>query len=150
MRVVTPLVADEPKRRTATVRRHASGPARSCRSHRGLRAPPQGPGTEVARGHPPGACPRCRPGTTLRVEILAERRGSELRADVTAEAENVHVHAWLDGVQAMEREFKAPRRSEVDLLGEALEVGGRDPVDRRERPDGGRDRRRHEGRSTAG
>ena len=30
-------------------------------------------------------------GTTLRVELLAERRGSELRADVTAEAEAVHV-----------------------------------------------------------
>ena len=68
------------------------------------------------------------PGTTLRVELLAERRGSELRADVTAEAENVHVHTWVDGVQAMDRTFKAPRRTEVDLLGEALEVGGRDPV----------------------
>jgi hypothetical protein len=68
------------------------------------------------------------PGTTLRVEILAERRGSELRADVTAEAENVHVHTWLDGVQYMDRMFKAPRRNDVDLLGEALEVGGRDPV----------------------
>ena len=68
------------------------------------------------------------PGTTLRVEILAERRGSELRADVTAEAENVHVHTWLDGVQAMDRTFKAPRRTEVDLLGEALETGGRDPL----------------------
>ena len=68
------------------------------------------------------------PGTTLRVEILAERRGSELRTDVTAEAENVHVHAWLDGVQEMDRTFKAPRRTDVDLLGEALETGGRDPL----------------------
>ena len=68
------------------------------------------------------------PGTTLRVEILAERRGSELRTDVTAEAENVHVHTWLDGVQAIDRTFKAPRRGEVDLLGEALETGGRDPL----------------------
>jgi hypothetical protein len=68
------------------------------------------------------------PGTTLRVEILAERRGSELRADVTAEAENVKVHTWLDGVQAMDRTFRAPRLNDVDLLGEALEVGGRDPL----------------------
>jgi glucose-6-phosphate dehydrogenase assembly protein OpcA len=67
-------------------------------------------------------------GTTLRVELLAERRGSELRADVTAEAENVHVHAWLDGVEALDRTFKAPRRTEIDLLAEALEAGGRDPV----------------------
>ena len=67
-------------------------------------------------------------GTTLRVELLAERRGSELRLDVTAEAENVHVHAWLDGVQAVDRTFRAPRRTETDLLGEALESGGRDPL----------------------
>ena len=67
-------------------------------------------------------------GTTLRVEILAERRGSELRADVTAEAENVHVHAWLDGVEALDRTFKAPRRGDIDLLAEALEGPGRDLV----------------------
>ena len=68
------------------------------------------------------------PGTTLRVEILAERRGSELRIDVTAEADNVHVHTFLDGVQAIDRTFKAPRRGDVDLLGEALETGGKDPL----------------------
>jgi len=67
-------------------------------------------------------------GTTLRVEILAERRGSELRTDVTAEAENVHVHAWHDGVETLERTFKAPRRDEIDLLSEALDGTGRDPV----------------------
>jgi hypothetical protein len=68
------------------------------------------------------------PGTTLRVELLAERRGSELRADVTAEAETVHVRVWLDGVEALERSFRAPRRTEVELLAEAIESGGRDPV----------------------
>jgi glucose-6-phosphate dehydrogenase assembly protein OpcA len=67
-------------------------------------------------------------GTTLRVEILAERRGSELRADVTAEAENVHVHAWLDGVEALDRTFKAPRRGDIDLLSEAIEGSSRDTV----------------------
>jgi len=67
-------------------------------------------------------------GTTLRVEILAERRGSELRADVTAEAENVHVHAWLDGVEALDRTFKAPRRGDIDLLSEAIEGNSRDAV----------------------
>jgi len=67
-------------------------------------------------------------GTTLRLEILAERRGSELRADVTAEADNVHVHAWLDGVEALDRTFKAPRRGDIDLLSEALEGSGRDVV----------------------
>jgi glucose-6-phosphate dehydrogenase assembly protein OpcA len=64
-------------------------------------------------------------GTTLRVEMLAERRGSELRADVTAEAETVHVRVWLDGVEAIERRFLAARRGDVDLLAEAIESGGR-------------------------
>ena len=61
-------------------------------------------------------------GTTLRVELLAERRGSELRADVTAEAETVHVRVWQDGVEALDRHFLAPRRTEVDLLAEAIEA----------------------------
>jgi hypothetical protein len=67
-------------------------------------------------------------GTTLRVEILAERRGMELRAEVTAEAESVHVRVWEDGVEALERTFMAPRRTDVDLLAEAIEAGGRDLV----------------------
>jgi hypothetical protein len=67
-------------------------------------------------------------GTTLRVELLAERRGSELRADVTAEAETVRVRVWLDGVEALDRHFLAPRRTDVELLAEAIETGGRDRV----------------------
>jgi hypothetical protein len=67
-------------------------------------------------------------GTTLRVELMADWRGSELRADVTAEQEAVHVRVWQDGVHAMERGFNAPRRTEIDLLAEAIEAGGRDPV----------------------
>ena len=65
-------------------------------------------------------------GTTLRVELLAERRGSELRADVTAVKESVHVRCWLDGVEELDRTFVAPRKSDVDLLAEAIEAGGRD------------------------
>jgi glucose-6-phosphate dehydrogenase assembly protein OpcA len=67
-------------------------------------------------------------GTTLRVELLAERRGSELRADVTAEAETVHVRVWQDGVEVLDRHFLAARRSDVDLLAEAIEAGRRDIV----------------------
>jgi glucose-6-phosphate dehydrogenase assembly protein OpcA len=67
-------------------------------------------------------------GTTLRVELLAERRGSELRADVTAEAGSVHVHVWWDGVEALDRHFLAPRRTDVELLAEAIEAGHRDRV----------------------
>jgi hypothetical protein len=67
-------------------------------------------------------------GTTLRIELLADWRGSELRADVTAEQEAVHVRVWQDGVHALERGFNAPRRTDVDLLAEAIEAGGRDTV----------------------
>ena len=67
-------------------------------------------------------------GTTLRIELLADWRGSELRADVTAEQDAVHVRVWQDGVHALERGFTAPRRTDVDLLAEAIEASGRDPV----------------------
>ncbi|HET7030600.1 MAG TPA: glucose-6-phosphate dehydrogenase assembly protein OpcA [Candidatus Limnocylindrales bacterium] len=67
-------------------------------------------------------------GTTLRVELLADWRGSELRADVTAEQDAVHVRVWQDGVHALERGFTAPRRNDIDLLAEAIEGGGRDHV----------------------
>jgi glucose-6-phosphate dehydrogenase assembly protein OpcA len=67
-------------------------------------------------------------GTTLRVELLCERRGSELRADVTAEAESVHVRLFQDGVDCLGRHFQAARRGDIDLLAEAIESGGRDPV----------------------
>jgi glucose-6-phosphate dehydrogenase assembly protein OpcA len=125
MRVVSPLTAVEPKGKAAGSGRLR--PGEKAPLHRGLAARLKGPTGEVAVFIRPiaSAMPA---GTTLRVEILAERRGSELRADVTAEAENVHVHAWLDGVEALDRTFKAPRRSDVDLLGETLEGSGRDPV----------------------
>jgi glucose-6-phosphate dehydrogenase assembly protein OpcA len=67
-------------------------------------------------------------GTTLRVELLAERRGSELRADVTAEQETVRVRVWQDGVEALDRAFNAPRRNDVDLLAQAIEASGRDRI----------------------
>ena len=67
-------------------------------------------------------------GTTLRIELLAERRGSELRADVTAVQDSVHVRVWLDGVEELDRTFAAPRRTDVDLLAEAIEAGGRERV----------------------
>jgi hypothetical protein len=67
-------------------------------------------------------------GTTMRVELRAERRGSELRADVTAEADTVHVRVWEDGVEAVDRTFFAPRRTDVDLLADTIELGGRNPL----------------------
>jgi glucose-6-phosphate dehydrogenase assembly protein OpcA len=67
-------------------------------------------------------------GTTLRVELLADRRGSELRADVTAEQETVHVRVWQDGVEVLDRLFTSPRRTDVDLLAQAIEASGHDRV----------------------
>ena len=125
LRVVSPLAPVEakvPARGSARPR-----PGEKPPLHRGMAARLKGPTGEVSVVMRPVASPMPA-GTTLRVEILAERRGSELRTDVTAEAENVHVHTWLDGVQAIDRTFKAPRRGDVDLLGEALETGGRDPL----------------------
>ena len=74
------------------------------------------------------SCRRCRRARPCASSSCAERRGSELRTDVTAEAETVHVRVWQDGVEALDRHFRAPRRSEVDLLAEAIESGRRDPV----------------------
>jgi hypothetical protein len=126
MRVVTPLVADEPKGRGAVAPPRAR-PGEKPPLHRGLHGRLKHHGGEVGVVVRPISSPMP-PGTTLRVEILADWRGSELRADVTAQAENVHVNAWRDGVQEMDRTFKAPRRTDVDLLSEAIEVGGRDPL----------------------
>ena len=47
---------------------------------------------------------------------------------MTAEAETVHVRVWQDGVEALDRHFRAPRRGDADLLAEAIETGRRDPV----------------------
>jgi hypothetical protein len=126
MRVVAPLAPVDVKGRGGAPGGRLR-PGERAPLHRGLAARLRSGSADVSVVIRPVASPMP-PGTTLRVELLAERRGSELRADVTAEAENVHVHTWLDGVEALDRTFKAPRRTEVDLLGEALEGGGRDPV----------------------
>jgi glucose-6-phosphate dehydrogenase assembly protein OpcA len=126
MHVVSPLAPVES--------RPASGPGRTRRGekppmHRGLagKLAARSSAGDVGVVIRPVAS-TMPPGTTLRVELLASRRGSELRADVTAEAENVHVHTFVDGVQYLDRTFKAPRRVETDLLAEAIEAGGRDLV----------------------
>lgn len=115
--------------------RPVSGPARSRPSGTGVR-PIQSRGmtavlsdgrSEVSVVIRPVVSPMPA-GTTLRVELLADRRGSELRADVTAEAETVHVRVWQDGVECLDRTFLAARRRDVDLLAEAIEAGRRDLV----------------------
>lgn len=67
-------------------------------------------------------------GTTLRVDITATRGRSELNVSVTAEADTVHCRAWQDGEPVLDRTFLAARKTDVDLLADAIEVTGRDPV----------------------
>lgn len=126
MSVVKPLAAVTSHTQAHHAKsRHGAG-SRPLMS-RGLAATLSDGRSEVAVVIRPIASPMP-PGTTLRVELLAERRGSELRADVTAEAETVHVRVWQDGVEAMERHFLAARRGDVDLLAESIEGSRRDPV----------------------
>ena len=106
MRVVSPLTPVEPR-----TGRPAPGPASGRRCTAGCRRSSATTGRVGVVIRPISSS--MAGGTTLRVEILAERRGSELRADVTAEAENVHCHTWLDGIQFMDRTFRAPRRNDA-------------------------------------
>ena len=122
MRVTAPLAQVAAATRSVKLR-----PGEKVPLHRGLAARLRSGTGEVAVVIRPVTSPMPS-GTTLRIELLAERRGRELRADVTAEAENVHVHTWLDGVEAEDRTFRAPRRNDVDLLGEILEGNGHDRV----------------------
>jgi hypothetical protein len=67
-------------------------------------------------------------GTTLRVDIAAERRTSVLRAQVSAEAEGVRVRAGIDDGPLFDRLYMAPRATDVQLLMAAIESGGHDRV----------------------
>jgi glucose-6-phosphate dehydrogenase assembly protein OpcA len=125
--VVKPLAAVSGAKSAPAVKRGAGGRAAKPVVSRGLAATLSDGRGEVAVVVRPVVSSNPA-GTTLRVELLAERRGSELRTDVTAEAETVHVRVWQDGVEALDRQFRAPRRTEADLLAEAIESGRRDPV----------------------
>lgn len=124
---VTKPLAEAPQSRAASGRAAAGRAASKPVLGRGLVATLSDGRSEVAVVIRP-VVSRTPAGTTLRVELLAKRRGSELRADVTAEAESVHVRVWQDGVEALDRHFRAARRTDVDLLAEAIESGRRDPV----------------------
>ncbi|MBA3875500.1 MAG: hypothetical protein C0498_00955 [Anaerolinea sp.] len=68
------------------------------------------------------------PGTTLALELGAQRRSGTVEVTVTAEAEAVIVRAACDGRAMPARRFMAPRRTEVELLAETIESVGRDPL----------------------
>ena len=114
LRVVTPLQPVSAVKRTAPKSQMARGLAAALSDGR----------AEIAVVVRPVSSP-LPAGTTLRVELLAERRGSELRADVTAEQDIVRVRVWQDGVEVLDRAFNAARRTEVELLAQAIEASGR-------------------------
>jgi glucose-6-phosphate dehydrogenase assembly protein OpcA len=117
LRAVKPLREVSAPKRTGSKNQMARGLAATLSDGRG----------EVAVVVRPVASP-VPAGTTLRVELLAERRGSELRADVTAEQDIVRVRVWQDGVEALDRSFNAARRTDVDLLAQAIEASGRNRI----------------------
>jgi hypothetical protein len=125
LRVARPLARVDPRAGARRARPTAGSPPDPGRGLRATLARERGAGVEVVVRPVVADAPG---GTTLRVELLAERRGSELRAEVTAEADSVHVRAWQDGVESLERTFHAARRTDADLLTEAIEAGGRDTV----------------------
>ena len=49
-------------------------------------------------------------------------------APVYSATRDGNLRVWQDGVHALERGFNAPRRTDVDLLAEAIEASGSDPV----------------------
>ena len=123
MRVVKPLAPVH--RAIGRKRPSAAGRARTPLAGAGRRPrgdPPARPDRRRGR-HSPGPVGDAA-GHDAPDRALADWRGSELRADVTAEQEAVHARVWQDGVHALERGFNAPRRTDIDLLAEAIEAGG--------------------------
>lgn len=69
-----------------------------------------------------------RSGTTLALQIAAERRGGRLELNVTADGERTHVRATVDGANVHERSLRATRATDAELLSQALELGEVDPL----------------------
>lgn len=67
-------------------------------------------------------------GSTVRVEIFSRLRGTELVGKVAAGDRSVEVSICEDGAERVRRSYVAPRLTDVDLLGLAIEEGAPDPV----------------------
>lgn len=67
-------------------------------------------------------------GSTVRVEIASRLRGAELVGRVTAGDRSVVVSVSENGRERVRRSYLAPRLTDVDLLGRAVEEGAADPV----------------------
>jgi glucose-6-phosphate dehydrogenase assembly protein OpcA len=125
MRVDRPLARVQPAASAGRARKRATTEPDPGRGLRGSLVRDRGVPVEVVIRPVLSPIPA---GTTVRVEIRAERRRSELRAEVMAVAERVQVRAWEDGVEVLERSFNTPSRTDSQLLEEAIEAGGRDPI----------------------
>jgi glucose-6-phosphate dehydrogenase assembly protein OpcA len=68
------------------------------------------------------------PGSTVRVEIASRLRGAELVGSVAAGDRTVEVTVVDNGHERVRRSYVAPRLTDVDLLGRAVEEGAADPV----------------------
>jgi glucose-6-phosphate dehydrogenase assembly protein OpcA len=67
-------------------------------------------------------------GSTVGIEIASRLRGSELVGSVAAGDRTVEVTVVDDGRERVRRSYNAPRLTDVDLLGRAVEEGAADPV----------------------
>ena len=67
-------------------------------------------------------------GSTVRVEITSRLRGDELVGSVTAGDHAVEVSIRDNGRERVRRSYVAPRLTDVDLLGRAVEAGSAEPV----------------------
>jgi len=67
-------------------------------------------------------------GSTLEVEIGAQRGGHMLIARVTGQADGVTVATTVDGDQLPDRHYLVPRRREGELLAETIEDAGAHPI----------------------
>jgi hypothetical protein len=67
-------------------------------------------------------------GSTIRVEITSQLRGAVVMGSVAAGDRTVEVSILHDGRERVRRSYAAPRLTEVELLGRAIEGGAPDPV----------------------
>lgn len=67
-------------------------------------------------------------GSTVRVEIFSRLRGAELVGKVAADDRRVEVSVCENGPERVRRSYVAPRLTDVDLLGRAIEESSPDPV----------------------
>jgi glucose-6-phosphate dehydrogenase assembly protein OpcA len=68
------------------------------------------------------------PGSTIRVEITSQLRGATVIGNVAAGDRTVEVSIQHNGRERVRRSYAAPRLTEVELLGRAIEGSAPDPV----------------------